>query len=279
VATVVNLLRGAIRMTAVSKVYASGGKPVHAIDRWSLDIGAGEFVAIVGPSGCGKTTLLKAIAGFESISSGQIVLDGRVVASSGSAGTPGPDRAVVFQRSALFPWMTVLQNVAFGFVMQRAHSAEESKVRAQALLGELDLSDIAGAYPGALSSGTLRRVEFVRALVNDPSVLLLDEPFRALDATTKEAMHEYLIDLLQKRRRTVLLVTHDIDEAVLLADRVVISTCRPARVKSTFAIELPHPRSAQSILGSDFAAYREAILDHVEQEAQAAFAAGEREGS
>jgi len=264
----------AISIDGVSKRYPGG---VLAVDRWSLEIADGEFVAIAGPSGCGKTTLLNAIAGFDDITAGSIAVGGSTIAAPGLRPQPSPQRAVVFQRNALLPWKTVAQNVAFGLAMQGREHPLRSMYRAKELLAHVGLSDTAGEYPERLSSGTLRRIEFVRALANDPPLLLLDEPFRALDTVTKTSMHEYLAHLLEQRRRTVLLVTHDIDEAILLADRVVVSTARPASVKSVFDIRLPRPRRAGITLRPEFAHYRDAILELVEAEARHAFESGDLE--
>jgi NitT/TauT family transport system ATP-binding protein len=270
---------GAIALRDVSKVYDPNGAAVHALDRWNLDVAPGEFLAIVGPSGCGKTTLLNAIAGFDTITGGEIQLDGRVLSAPGRAARPGPDRVVVFQHSALFPWKTVAENIAFGPRVQGRGAKLDAMSEALALLERAELGSIAHVYPGALSSGARRRVEFVRALASNPTVLLLDEPFRALDAITKSAMHEYLGALLAKEPRTVVLITHDIDEAILLADRVVISTTRPARVKEIIDVRIARPRGPLTVAMEEFAAYRATALAAVEEEAQLAFAAGEREGA
>jgi NitT/TauT family transport system ATP-binding protein len=267
-------MNAALSIRNVSKRYDGG---VLAVDRWSLDVAAGEFVAIVGPSGCGKTTLLNAIAGFDGITEGTIDFDGTTIAGPGIKPKPSPQRAVVFQRSALLPWKTVAQNVAFGLGVQSREHPIRSLYRAKELLDRIGLRDVAHEYPARLSSGTLRRIEFVRAFVNDPPLLLLDEPFRALDTVTKSAMHEYLAHSLEEQRRTVLLVTHDITEAILLADRVVVSTARPAAVKRTFDIKLPRPRRSGITLRPEFELYRDAILGLVEAEARLAFESGELE--
>ena len=178
-------LKGQISITNACKVYDPEGVNVCAVDDCSLEIAAGEFCVVVGPSGCGKTTLLNALAGFSGITSGEIHLDGDLICSVDHVTPPGSDRIVVFQNGALFPWYTVLQNVTFGPIVQMSMSESKAKKAAMDLLGELGLQDIAGSYPGELSSGMKRRVEIARALVNDPKVLLLDEPFRAMDALTK----------------------------------------------------------------------------------------------
>jgi NitT/TauT family transport system ATP-binding protein len=267
-------MNGAVSIQNVSKRYPGG---VLAVEGWSLEIGDGEFVAILGPSGCGKTTLLNAIAGFDTITAGSIAFGGVTIAAPELQPRPSPDRAVVFQRSALLPWKTVVQNVAFGLAMQGREHPLRSMYRAKEMLAAVGLAACADDYPERLSSGTLRRIEFLRALANDPPLLLLDEPFRALDTVTKAAMHEHLAKQLEQRRRTVLLVTHDIDEAIFLADRVVVSTTRPASVKSIFDIRLPSPRRAGVEMRPEFAIYREAILEQVETEARRSFESAELE--
>jgi NitT/TauT family transport system ATP-binding protein len=273
----VALNRGALSFRNVTKVYDPGGLDVVAVDDWSLDLAPGEFVAVVGPSGCGKTTLLNAIAGFDPISAGEIVLDGRTIASQGRAPRPSADRVVVFQNGALFPWKTVLDNVAFGPVVQRNLSLRDARAAALALLERVGLGDVAAAYPRTLSSGVQRRVEIVRALNNDPAVLLLDEPFRALDAQSKATMHERVLELYDATRKTVFFITHDLDEAIFLADRVVISTTRPARVKQTLTVDLPRPRTKAMMASTAFLELKRRVAGVVHEEAQRAFAAGERE--
>ena len=268
---------GALSFRDVRKVYDPGGDEVVAIEALSLEIAAGEFVAIVGPSGCGKTTLLNAIAGFDRITAGEIRLDERVIASGKSLAPPGADRVVVFQSNALFPWKTVLENVAFGPLVQRRESPVAVRARARERLERAGLGDTAGDYPRRLSSGVQRRIEFVRALMNDPKVLLLDEPFRALDAMSKAVMHEHLLELFENAGTTVFFITHDLDEAILLADRVIISTSRPMSVKSSLTVDLPRPRDYRVVAGAAFAALKAQALTAVGEEAEKAFALGERE--
>jgi NitT/TauT family transport system ATP-binding protein len=268
---------GALSFREVRKVYDPGGDEVVAIEALSLEIAAGEFVAIVGPSGCGKTTLLNAIAGFDRITAGEIRLDDRVIASGKSLAPPGADRVVVFQSNALFPWKTVLENVAFGPLVQRREAPAAVRARARERLERAGLGDTAGDYPRRLSSGVQRRIEFVRALMNDPKVLLLDEPFRALDAMSKAVMHEHLLELFENAGTTVFFITHDLDEAILLADRVIISTSRPMSVKSILTVDLPRPRDYRVVAGAAFAALKAQALAAVGEEAEKAFALGERE--
>ncbi len=268
---------GAIAMRGVRKVYDSGDRAVEAVSDWTLEIAPGEFLAVVGPSGCGKTTLLNAIAGFDPISAGQITLDGRMIASSSYLAPPGADRVVVFQNGALFPWKSVAENIAYGPIVQGRMSREQALRTAEALLERVGLRDVACAFPRTISSGVQRRVELLRALVNDPKVLLLDEPFRALDAVSKSAMHDELLRLYDSARNTIFFITHDLDEAILLADRVVVSTTRPARVKSILRVDLPRPRSPLMTASLEFLDLKRQLAGVVHEEAEKAFSRGERE--
>jgi ABC-type nitrate/sulfonate/bicarbonate transport system ATPase subunit len=268
---------GALSLHAVGKVYSGWGSDVVAVEDWSLDVAPGEFVAIVGPSGCGKTTLLNCIAGFDPINSGEIVLDGVPIATPRRPAKPGPDRVVVFQNGALFPWKTVLDNVAYGPVVQGLRSRAKAYEEARALLARVGLADVASAYPRRLSSGVQRRVEMLRALINEPKVLLLDEPFRALDAISKATMHEELLKLYDATRKTIFFITHDLDEAIFLADRVVVSTTRPARVKCVLPVDLPRPRDYGITASAAFLACKRQVADAVHEEAEKAFERGERE--
>ena len=198
-------------------------RPIRALDCVDLEIAEGEFVALLGPSGCGKSTLLNILAGFEDNSEGTALIDGS------SIGRPGPDRGVVFQEAALFPWLTVWENVVFGPKMQGVARAEYEE-RARELLEIVGLQDFAKAYPSQLSGGMRQRVGIARVLVMRPRALLMDEPFGALDAQTRLAMQELLLRVWEKLNTTVVFVTHDIDEAILLADRVCVMTARPARI-------------------------------------------------
>ena len=269
---------GHLLVDQVTKVYGRGTSAVAAVDRCSIEIGAGEICMIVGPSGCGKTTLLNAIAGFHDITSGRIDLDGEMLCGPGrSAAAAGADRIVVFQNGALVPWKTALQNVSFGPQMQGRANRGEIVDRARAMLAEAGLAGIEASYPDELSSGTRRRVEIVRALMNDPKVLLFDEPYRALDSLTKSVMHESLLQTWYRDRVTIFFITHDLEEAIFLGDRLVVMTARPCRPKATIAIDIPHPRD-QAVLTS--ARFRE-LMAHagalVHEEAIKSFAAGDAE--
>jgi NitT/TauT family transport system ATP-binding protein len=272
-------MRGAITIDDVVKIYDPGGAAVMAVDHCSLDIKAGEICMIVGPSGCGKTTLLNAIAGFHEITSGRILLDGEVLCDAAKPkAEPGPDRIVVFQNGALFPWKTNLENVAFGPVMQGKMTAAEATETALGMMADAGLSGVEHNYPGEVSSGMRRRVEIVRALINDPKVLLLDEPYRALDSLTKSVMHEALLEIYYKNKVTIFFITHDLEEAIFLGHKVAIMTTRPCRPKKILAVDIPHPRDYSVLTSKRFRELMEETNEAVHEEALKAFAAGEKEG-
>lgn len=268
---------GAISIRNVSKTYDPLGVNVLAVDNCSADITAGEFCVIVGPSGCGKTTLLNAIAGFHDISQGEILLDGEPICTPTYTAPPGADRMVVFQNGALFPWSTVLNNVAYGPTVQGTIPGRDARKRAQTLLAELGLPDIGGRYPNELSSGMRRRVEIARALINDPKVLLLDEPFRAMDALTKGVAQEFLLQVYDKVRKTVFFITHDLEEALFLADRVLVMTTRPGRIKYVLNIDFERPRNFHMRSSRRYLELKSEVFAAVREEAAKAFEAGERE--
>ncbi|MFA7664814.1 MAG: ABC transporter ATP-binding protein [Burkholderiaceae bacterium] len=231
------------------------GTEVTAIRDVSLDVGPGEFVAIVGPSGCGKTTILNMVAGFLAPSGGEILVDSRPVHG------PGPDRGVVFQSFALFPWKTVLDNVAFGPKM-RGIGRPEREASAREFLELAGLSHAADRYPNELSGGMQQRVGVVRALANHPDVLLMDEPFASVDAQTRMTLQEELARIWQERRTTVLFITHDVAEAVFLANRVIVLS--GGRVQTEIEIALPHPRSWDALMDDDgFKALSSQVLQQV----------------
>jgi NitT/TauT family transport system ATP-binding protein len=271
--------QGAIRIDDVVKVYDPDGAAVMAVDHCSIDIPAGEICMIVGPSGCGKTTLLNAIAGFHSITSGRILLDGEVLCGPGKPmAEPGSDRIVVFQNGALFPWKSNLENVAFGPLMQGRLSRKEIYEKARGMMADAGLSGTEDNYPGEVSSGLRRRVEIVRALMNDPKVLLFDEPYRALDSLTKSVMHEALLEVYYKNKVTIFFITHDLEEAIFLGHRLVIMTSRPCKPKKILDVDIPHPRDYSVLTSPRFRALMEETSAVVHEEARKSFAAGEREG-
>jgi NitT/TauT family transport system ATP-binding protein len=241
-----------IDFQAVSKTF-SGRTAVQALADVDLHIRDGEFVALLGPSGCGKSTLLNLLAGFEPLSDGQLTFDGRVVQK------PGPDRAVVFQEASLFPWLSVFDNVTFGPRVQRLSRAEYES-RAHDMLRLVGLEAFKDALPAQLSGGMRQRVGIARALVMNPRALLMDEPFGALDAQTRLAMQQLLLDVWETLGIAVLFVTHDIDEAILLADRICVMSARPGRITREIAVELPRPRSIENLITPDFIAYKATIM-------------------
>ncbi|RJX35285.1 MAG: ABC transporter ATP-binding protein [Desulfarculus sp.] len=268
---------GALSIKTVGKIYDPEGVHVEALRDCSLEIAAGEFVAIVGPSGCGKSTLLNIIAGFDNLTSGEILLDGCPLATTNTSPSPGPERVVVFQQGALFPWKTVIENVTYGPVVQGVMSRAEAIQRAREMLSRVGLKDIESSYPGQLSSGMQRRVEIIRALINNPKVLLLDEPFRAMDTVTKSASHQYLLELYSATGKTIFFITHDLEEAIFLADKVMVMTTRPGYIKKTLAVKLPRPRQYAMLAAPEFIAMKADLVGAVHEEAVKAFEAGERE--
>ncbi len=259
------------------KVYNSRRGDVVALDGVDLSVRQNEFCAIVGPSGCGKTTLLNAIAGFETLSEGSIELNGKTIAAGTRCAKANSDRLVVFQNGALFPWRTILWNVTCGPVRQGRLSVKEADEKARDLLQRVGLEGIEAKFPDELSGGQQRRVEIVRALINDPEILLLDEPFRAMDALTKSVMQEYLSELLSKVPKTVFFITHDLDEAIVLADTVCVFSSRPGRIRQTVSVDIPKPRMHDVLTSSRFIDIKAQLNDALHAEALQAFRLGELE--
>lgn len=271
-------LGGALSARNVVKIYDPDGARVRALDNCSLEVPAGDFMAVVGPSGCGKSTLLNILAGFDSLTDGEVRLDGDVLAAPGRTPVPGPDRVVVFQNGALFPWKTVLENVTYGPMVQRTLDPAKAREQAMALLsGAGRLDRIAGSYPAQLSSGMQRRVEILRALINNPRVLLLDEPFRAMDTISKATMHSHLLDIHDRYRKTIFFITHDLDEAIFLADKVAVMTTRPGTIKLNLTVDLPRPRHQDLLTTERFRQLKQEVIVAVHEEARKAFERGERE--
>lgn len=269
---------GAISIRNVTKIYDPHGVNVKAVDDCSMEIAPGEVCMIVGPSGCGKTTLLNALAGFHSITTGEIRLDGELLCGPGKPlADMGADRIVVFQNGALFPWKTLAENVAYGPIVQGKMSKAQAMKEARANLAEAGLASVADKYPGEVSSGMARRAEIVRALINHPKVLLLDEPYRAMDALTKSIMHESLLEMYDRTKVTIYFITHDLEEAIFLGDRVYVMTTRPCRVKKIIDINLPRPRDYHILSSNEFRLLVEETSEAVHEEAIKAFQAGERE--
>ena len=270
---------GAISIKDVVKIYDPDGAAVMAVDHCSIDIPAGEICMIVGPSGCGKTTLLNAIAGFHGITSGSIHLDGELLCGPGKPqAEPGSDRIVVFQNGALFPWKTNLDNIAFGPMMAKQQSKQEIYDKARSMMADAGLSGTENNFPGEVSSGLRRRVEIVRALMNDPKVLLFDEPYRALDSLTKSVMHEALLEIYYRNKVTIFFITHDLEEAIFLGHRLIIMSSRPCSPKKIVEVDIPHPRDYSVLTSDRFREIMNEAKDVVHEEAMKAFDAGEKEG-
>ncbi|MFB4288902.1 ABC transporter ATP-binding protein [Nonomuraea sp. ATR24] len=252
-----------ISFRGVSKTFALKDTDFLALDRVDLDIADQEFVTVVGPSGCGKSTLMSMAAGLVEPGDGEILLDGAPVAG------PGPDRGVIFQQYALFPWLTVRKNVEFGLDLAPI-PAEERRERAQRAIDLVGLTDFADALPKALSGGMKQRCAIARAYAVNPKVLLMDEPFGALDALTRVQLQDQLLNTWSQERRTVMFITHDVDEAVYLANRVVVMAARPGRVHRVIDVDLPYPRTEEMRLSPEFARIRNEVWHSVYHQAPAA---------
>jgi NitT/TauT family transport system ATP-binding protein len=236
------------------------GNRLLALDRINLSVADGEFVSIVGPSGCGKTTFLSVVDGLMPATGGRILVDGVAVTR------PGPDRAVVFQDASLLPWRTVLNNVLYGLECIGV-PRREARERAARLIALVGLAGFEHNYPYELSGGMQQRVNLARALVMDPKILLLDEPFAALDAQTREAMQEELLRIWKAAGKTVLFITHQIDEAIFLSDRVIVFSGRPGRVKASIAVEIERPRALRLKREARFHALEDQIWTLIHDEA------------
>ena len=228
-----------IKVSGVNKVFKTSDREVVALKDINLDIPNGQFVCLLGPSGCGKSTLLNAIAGFSLPSSGTITVDGKLVVG------PGPDRGMVFQEYALFPWMTVEQNVAFGLEIKGMNATDRQR-RVQELLAKLGLSDFRTRFPKDLSGGMRQRVAIARVLALDSPIMLMDEPFGALDALTRRNLQDELLRIWSELKKTIIFVTHSIEEAIYLADRIIVMTYRPGTVKRDMMVDLGTTRDPSS---------------------------------
>lgn len=255
--------RGAARVSGVTKTFGA----TTVLQQCSLEAPANSFTALVGPSGCGKTTLINMIAGYEAPDSGSIVVDGTAVDG------PAWDRLVVFQETALFPWKTTMANVVFGPI-NRGTPRQEAVRQATDLLAKFGLAGFEHKYPNQLSGGMQRRAELARAMINRPRIMLLDEPFRGLDALTRELMQEYLLRVFEENRTTTLFVTTEIEEAIYLADRIVVLSGRPATVKETIEVNLPRPRDIKMLTSKEFGRIHGRILTSLIEEAEKAFGDG-----
>jgi len=236
-----------------------GQAPLIALDDIDIAVPDKQFAVIVGPSGCGKSSLLYLVAGLTEPSGGELLLDGRRIDGSGR------DRGMVFQSYTLFPWLTVRGNVAFGLRL-RGVAAAEVRATVDRYLREVGLNGFEDAYPKQLSGGMMQRVALARAMANDPEILLMDEPFGALDSQTRLVMQQLLLRVWEHEYKTVLFVTHDIDEAIFLGDRVFVMTARPGRIKEEIAVDLPRPRAATVTMSAQFLAIKQRILGLLQEE-------------
>ena len=254
-----------IAVAGVSKEFAKNDRRIVALQDIDMAVGEGEFVALLGPSGCGKSTLLNMVAGFDHPTSGSVKVAGEEIRE------PSPQRGVVFQEPALFPWLSVTENVVFG-PKTLGQKAADYRPRATRILEQVGLKGFEDSYPAELSGGMRQRVGIARVLMLEPRVMLMDEPFGALDAQTRSVMQELLLAVWERHHQAVLFVTHDIEEALLLADRVCVMTARPGRIKKSIAVGLPRPRALEITASPEFNALRLEVLALIREESQRAAA-------
>ncbi|WP_423820675.1 ABC transporter ATP-binding protein [Salinisphaera sp. SPP-AMP-43] len=258
--TVDHATQAKLTISGLNKTFQTRrGRPVQALSDIDLSVREGEFVSLLGPSGCGKSTLLRIVAGLDHATSGEVLKDGAPIEG------PGADRGMVFQAFSLFPWLTVVQNVEFGARMRTLNSRRRREAATE-LLAHFGLARFADAYPKTLSGGMKQRVALARALANDPEMLLMDEPFGALDAQTRSEMQEFLLKLWSETRKTVLFVTHDIDEALYLSDRVLVLKTHPGRVAECVDIDLARPRDYDIQFQPDYIEYKKYVTERVRRE-------------
>jgi ABC-type nitrate/sulfonate/bicarbonate transport system ATPase subunit len=257
--------RKTLQISGVTRSFPGRGAagPTLALQPTDLTAAPGEFVAILGPSGCGKSTLLRIVAGLDQPTAGRVTLDGTPVTS------PGPDRGMVFQSYTLFPWLTVAQNIRFGLEERGLPEAEQQAIAAR-FIARTGLKGFENHWPRQLSGGMQQRCALARALANDPEILLLDEPFGALDHQTRELMQELLLEIWEADRKTVLFVTHDIDESIFLANRVIVMSARPGRIKADVPVPLPYPRDWTMKTTPEFAALKARLMGEIREEVRKA---------
>ena len=252
-----------LQVAGVSRVFPPakvGAEPTRALEPTDLEVADNDFITILGPSGCGKSTLLRIIAGLDRPSAGHVLLDGAAVTG------PGLDRGMVFQSYTLFPWLTVAENIEFG--LREKGMAADARARISAgYMQRVGLAGFETHWPKQRSGGMQQRTAIARALANDPKILLLDEPFGALDNQTRSLMQEMLLGIWERDRKTVLFVTHDIEEAIFMGTRVIVMTARPGRIKADIRIDLPHPRSYKIKTAPEFVALKERLVEEIRAEA------------
>jgi NitT/TauT family transport system ATP-binding protein/sulfonate transport system ATP-binding protein len=251
-----------LRIDGIARVFPGvhGGAPTRALEPIDLAVAANDFIAILGPSGCGKSTLLRIVAGLDRPTAGRVLLDAREVRG------PGADRGMVFQSYTLFPWLTVAQNIAFGLRERRVPAAAQRAIVAD-YVERVGLRGFERHWPKQLSGGMQQRTAIARSLANNPEIMLLDEPFGALDTQTRALMQELLLGIWERERKTVLFVTHDIEEAIFIASRVVVLTARPGRIKADVKIDLPHPRHYTLKTTPEFSALKARLTEEIRAEA------------
>jgi ABC-type nitrate/sulfonate/bicarbonate transport system ATPase subunit len=252
---------GKINITSVTKCFQTGGSVVRALEDVTLAVQDLEIVTVVGASGCGKSTLLNLIAGFETPTLGQVLVNGERIKG------PGPDRGVVFQQTALFPWLSVEDNIGFGLSLRANHGKGDRQQVVERMLQRTGLSAFRERRPAELSGGMRQRAAIAGVLAINPSTLLMDEPFGALDSLTRSIMQDFLLEIWEERRKTVVLVTHDIDEAIYLADRTVVMTAHPGRIREVIDVNLPRPRRYGMRSEAEFIALRDHVTRIVRTEA------------
>ena len=259
--------KATIELRGVRKGFGHGGEREEVVEDLSLTITPGQLTALVGPSGCGKSTIVNLVAGYERPDQGEILIDGRKISGSGK------DRMVVFQESALFPWLTTRQNITFGPRLRGDMPAAEIEAEANRLLARVGLTEFRDKYPTQLSGGMQRRAELARAMMNRPRLMIMDEPFRGLDAMTRKLMQIFFLRLFEENRRTNLFVTSEIEEAILLADRLVILSNRPTKVARIVDVTLPRPRDFHMLSSREGYDYKREALAILHKEAQRGFSA------
>jgi len=259
---------GHMQVSAISKSFGIGPLRKQVIDNCTFTLERGKLTVLIGPSGCGKTTLINLLAGYETPDSGDITVDNEPIKG------PGKDRLVVFQETALFPWMTTFQNVVYGPMVRGEKNKKELEEEAMFLLNKVGLAEFRDKYPIQLSGGMQRRCELVRALINRPKIMMMDEPFRGLDAMTRELMQEYYVRLFEENHLTNLFITSELEEAIFLADRLIILTNRPAGARTVIEIDLPRPREFKILVTREYLNYKQQALEILHEEAMKAFSSG-----